>query len=102
MSYFMYQVWRYQPVCIGVTYEGQIQCNISKGVRYSWTLYGPTGLQLTTTGIKTNQQHLELPEYLLQYGTYRAVAKVKLILLSVKLLHGKHSGYFSPVYKCFL
>ncbi|KAF4075837.1 hypothetical protein AMELA_G00223490 [Ameiurus melas] len=73
------QVWRYQSVSIGVTYEGQIQCNISKGVHYSWTLYGQTGLQLTTTGIKTNQQHLELPEYLLHYGTYRAVAKVQVV-----------------------
>ncbi|XP_053083812.1 polycystic kidney disease 1 like 1 [Pangasianodon hypophthalmus] len=73
------QVWRYQPVCLGVTYEEQIQCNTSKGLHYSWTLYGPTGLQLSTTGIKTNQQHLELPEYLLHYGTYRAVAKVQVV-----------------------
>ncbi|XP_046733307.1 polycystic kidney disease 1 like 1, partial [Silurus meridionalis] len=73
------QVWRYQPVCLGVTFEEQIQCNISKGLHYSWSLYGPTGLQLLTTGIKTNQQHLELPEYLLYYGTYRAVAKVQIV-----------------------
>ncbi|XP_058231809.1 polycystin-1-like protein 1 [Hemibagrus wyckioides] len=73
------QVWRYQPVWLGVTYEEQIQCNISKGLHYSWTLYGPTGLQLSITGIKTNQQHLELPGYLLHYGTYRAAAKVQVV-----------------------
>lgn len=83
----MFQVWRYQPVRLGVTFEEQIQCNISKGLHYSWTLYGPTGLQLSITGIKTNQQHLELPGYLLHYGTYRAAAKVKLLFLSVNFFH---------------
>ncbi|KAK3541608.1 hypothetical protein QTP86_033078 [Hemibagrus guttatus] len=73
------QAWRYQPVRLGVTFEEQIRCNISKGLQYSWTLYGPTGLQLSITGIKTNQQHLELPGYLLHYGTYRAAAKVQVV-----------------------
>ncbi|KAK2814999.1 hypothetical protein Q7C36_023265 [Tachysurus vachellii] len=73
------QVLRYQPVWLGVTFEEQIQCNISKGLHYSWTLYGPTRLQLSTTGIKTNQQHLKLPEYFLHYGTYKIAAKVQVV-----------------------
>ncbi|GAA6095704.1 polycystic kidney disease 1 like 1 isoform X1 [Tachysurus ichikawai] len=73
------QVLRYQPVWLGVTFEEQIQCNISKGLHYSWTLYGPTRLQLSTTGIKTNQQHLKLPEYFLHYGTYKVAAKVQVV-----------------------
>ncbi|KAF5893964.1 Pentatricopeptide repeat-containing protein, partial [Clarias magur] len=73
------QIWRYQPVTLGVTYEGQIQCNISKGLQYSWTLYGLTRLPLLTRSIKTNEQQLELPEYFLYYGTYKAVAKVQVV-----------------------
>ncbi|XP_047664341.1 polycystic kidney disease 1 like 1 isoform X2 [Tachysurus fulvidraco] len=73
------QVLRYQPVWLGVTFEEQIQCNVSKGLHYSWTLYGPTRLQLSTTGIKTNQQHLKLPEYFLHYGTYKVAAKVQIV-----------------------
>ncbi|KAI4895501.1 hypothetical protein NFI96_029574 [Prochilodus magdalenae] len=73
------QVWRYQPVSLGVTFESQIQCNISSGLLYTWFLYTPTGQQLHIPFIQTNRQNLELPEYLLHYGTYKAVAKVEVV-----------------------
>ncbi|KAL7840831.1 hypothetical protein AOLI_G00261540 [Acnodon oligacanthus] len=73
------QVWRYQPVSIGVTFESQIQCSISSGLLYTWFLYKPTGQQLHIPLIQTNRQSLELPEYLLHYGTYEAVAKVEVV-----------------------
>ncbi|XP_036413818.1 polycystic kidney disease 1 like 1 [Colossoma macropomum] len=73
------QVWRYQPVSIGVTFESQIECNISSGLLYTWFLYKPTGQQLHIPLVQTNRQSLELPEYLLHYGTYKAVAKVHVV-----------------------
>ncbi|KAL7835535.1 hypothetical protein SRHO_G00278820 [Serrasalmus rhombeus] len=73
------QVWRYQPVSIGVTFESQIQCNISSGLLYTWFLYKSTGQQLHIPLIQTNRQSLELPEYLLHYGTYEAVSKVEVV-----------------------
>ncbi|KAG9283274.1 polycystic kidney disease 1 like 1, partial [Astyanax mexicanus] len=73
------QVWRYQSVSLAVTFESQIQCNISRGLLYTWTLYNPAGLQLHVPHIQTDRQDLELPKYLLQYGTYKAVAKVQIV-----------------------
>ncbi|XP_066497585.1 polycystin-1-like protein 1 [Hoplias malabaricus] len=73
------QVWRYEPVTLGVTFESQIQCNISRGLRYSWTLYTQTGQQLHIPHIHTDRQSLSLPQYLLHYGTYTATAKVEIV-----------------------
>ncbi|KAL6462894.1 hypothetical protein MHYP_G00293160 [Metynnis hypsauchen] len=73
------QVWRYQPVSIGVTFESQIQCNISSGLLYTWFLYKPNGQQLHIPLIQTNRQSLELPAYLLHCGAYKAVAKVEVV-----------------------
>ncbi|XP_062841306.1 polycystin-1-like protein 1 [Trichomycterus rosablanca] len=73
------QVWRYQPVHVGVTYDAQIRCDTSRGLWYSWTLYGPDGRRVSIAHVKTDQQRLELPAFLLHYGTYRTVAKVQIV-----------------------
>ncbi|XP_067290401.1 polycystin-1-like protein 1 [Pseudorasbora parva] len=71
------QVWRYQNVHLAVTFEAQIQCNVSRGLLYRWTIYDPSGQQLLLPHIDTGRQYIDLPKYLLHYGTYTAIAKVQ-------------------------
>ncbi|XP_076868916.1 polycystin-1-like protein 1 isoform X2 [Brachyhypopomus gauderio] len=71
------QVWRSQPVHLSVSYDAPLQCPVSRGLLYSWSLYDHTGQQLRLPLTDTTRQHLHLPEYFLYYGTYTAVAKVR-------------------------
>ncbi|XP_073686658.1 polycystin-1-like protein 1 [Garra rufa] len=71
------QVWRYQTVHLAVTFEAQIECNVSRGLLYRWTIYDMSGEQLLLPHIDTGRQYIDLPKYLLHYGTYKAVAKVQ-------------------------
>ncbi|XP_059380022.1 polycystin-1-like protein 1 [Carassius carassius] len=71
------QVWRYQTIHLAVTFEAQIQCNVSRGLLYRWTIYDMSGRQLLFPHIDRGQQYIDLPKYLLHYGTYKAIAKVQ-------------------------
>ncbi|XP_077100644.1 polycystin-1-like protein 1 isoform X2 [Siphateles boraxobius] len=71
------QVWRYQNVHLAVTFEAQIQCNVSRGLLYRWTIYDMSGRQLLLPHIDTRRQYIDLPKYLLHYDTYKAIAKVQ-------------------------
>ncbi|KAK1806771.1 hypothetical protein P4O66_004812 [Electrophorus voltai] len=71
------QVWRYQPVQLSVTYEAPIQCRVSRGLLYSWSLCDRGGQPLHIPLTDTNRQYLHLPEYFLHYGTYKVLAKVQ-------------------------
>ncbi|KAJ8376555.1 hypothetical protein SKAU_G00071350 [Synaphobranchus kaupii] len=71
------QMRRYQALRLGVTYEADIQCNISQGLLYSWALYGTGGLQVHLSPVETHQQNIELPNNFLHYGSYTAIAKVQ-------------------------
>ncbi|XP_051737577.1 polycystic kidney disease 1 like 1 isoform X2 [Ctenopharyngodon idella] len=71
------QVWRYQNVHLAVTFEAQIQCNVSRGLLYRWTMYDMSGRELLLPHIDTGRQYIDLPKYLLHYGTYKAIAKVQ-------------------------
>lgn len=70
------KVWRYQTVHLAVTFEAQIQCNVSRGLLYRWTIYDMSGRQLLFPHIDMGRQYTDLPKYLLHYGTYKAIAKV--------------------------
>ncbi|XP_051538185.1 polycystic kidney disease 1 like 1 [Myxocyprinus asiaticus] len=71
------QVWRYQSVRLAVTFETQIQCNVSRSLLYKWTVYDSSGQQLLLPHTETERQYIELPKYILHYGTYKAIAKVQ-------------------------
>ncbi|XP_056110015.1 polycystic kidney disease 1 like 1 [Rhinichthys klamathensis goyatoka] len=71
------QVWRYQNVHLAVTFEAQIQCNVSRGLLYRWTIYDMSGRPLLLPHIDTTRQYIDLPKYLLHYDTYKAIAKVQ-------------------------
>uniref|UniRef100_A0A8C1U2C3 Uncharacterized protein n=1 Tax=Cyprinus carpio TaxID=7962 RepID=A0A8C1U2C3_CYPCA len=71
------QVWRYQTVHLAVTFEAQIQCSVTRGLLYRWTIYDMSGRQLLFPHIDMGRQYTELPKYLLHYGTYKAIAKVQ-------------------------
>uniref|UniRef100_A0A7N4P191 Polycystin-1-like protein 1 n=1 Tax=Sarcophilus harrisii TaxID=9305 RepID=A0A7N4P191_SARHA len=73
------QIWRHQPVKLGVTFEAPIQCDISQGLNYSWSLMKSDGsLVLLPTALNKHRQTILLPSYFLEYGNYTALAKVKI------------------------
>ncbi|XP_074138819.1 polycystin-1-like protein 1 [Sminthopsis crassicaudata] len=73
------QIWRHQPVKLGVTFEAPIQCDISQGLNYSWSLMKSDGsLVLLPTALNKHRQTILLPGYFLEYGNYTALAKVKI------------------------
>nr|XP_055037858.1 LOW QUALITY PROTEIN: polycystic kidney disease 1 like 1 [Misgurnus anguillicaudatus] len=73
------QLWRYQNVRLAVTFEAQIQCNISRGLVYRWTIYDTSGQPLLIPHTETDRQYIELPKFSLYYGTYKAIAKVQVV-----------------------
>ncbi|XP_043857052.1 polycystic kidney disease protein 1-like 1 [Dromiciops gliroides] len=73
------QIWRRQPLKLGVTFEAPIQCDISRGLNYSWSLIKSDGsLVLFPTALNKHRQTILLPSYFLEYGNYTALAKVKI------------------------
>ncbi|KAL4635130.1 polycystic kidney disease protein 1-like 1 isoform X3 [Arapaima gigas] len=72
------QVRRYQTIHLGVTYDGDIHCNISQGLLYSWALYESTGTPVQLSHIETQQQRIQLPSHFLHYGIYTVIAKVQI------------------------
>ncbi|XP_061778488.1 polycystin-1-like protein 1 [Nerophis ophidion] len=71
------QVRRHESIHLGVTYEDEMDCDVSKGLRYTWTLLDSAGHILPVTD--AHHQRLILPGHLLHYDTYTAIAKVQVV-----------------------
>uniref|UniRef100_L7N175 Polycystin-1-like protein 1 n=1 Tax=Myotis lucifugus TaxID=59463 RepID=L7N175_MYOLU len=72
------QVWRAQPVTLGVTFEAAILCDISQGLSYSWSLTNSAGSPVPLPpAISTHRQTFTVPHYFLEPGNYTALAQVQ-------------------------
>ncbi|XP_076794253.1 polycystin-1-like protein 1 isoform X1 [Arvicanthis niloticus] len=73
------QIWRSQPLRLGVTFEAAILCNISQGLSYAWRFVGAEGTAVTLpAAVNTHRQTIMLPSYTLECGNYTAIAKVQI------------------------
>ncbi|CAJ1082323.1 polycystic kidney disease 1 like 1 [Xyrichtys novacula] len=73
------QVRRHEVTRLGVTYDTEVDCDISGGLHYTWTLFDFAGHVFGLPLIDTHRQSLVLPEFLLNYDTYTAVARVQVV-----------------------
>uniref|UniRef100_A0AAQ6IQD0 Polycystic kidney disease 1b n=2 Tax=Anabas testudineus TaxID=64144 RepID=A0AAQ6IQD0_ANATE len=73
------QVWRYESVRLGVTYENDMNCDTAAGLHYSWALLDSVGQIFPLPRTDTHRQSLILPSHLLHYETYTAMARVQVI-----------------------
>uniref|UniRef100_A0A3Q2NUX1 Polycystin 1 like 1, transient receptor potential channel interacting n=1 Tax=Fundulus heteroclitus TaxID=8078 RepID=A0A3Q2NUX1_FUNHE len=73
------QVKRQDVIHLGVTFEADVDCDISDGLDYTWTLFGSGGQIIPLPDTDTQSQSLMLPSHLLQYDTYTATARVQVI-----------------------
>ncbi|XP_054863310.1 polycystic kidney disease 1 like 1-like [Amphiprion ocellaris] len=73
------QVRRYQVIRLGVTYETEVDCDVSEGLNYTWTLFDSTGRTFPLPLIDTHRQSLTLQSHLLPYDTYTAISRVQVI-----------------------
>nr|KAF6302365.1 polycystin 1 like 1, transient receptor potential channel interacting [Pipistrellus kuhlii] len=72
------QVWRSQPVTLGVTFEAAILCDISQGLSYAWSLTDSEGWPVPLPpAVSTHRQTLTVPHYFLEPGNYTALAQVQ-------------------------
>uniref|UniRef100_G1QWV8 Polycystin 1 like 1, transient receptor potential channel interacting n=1 Tax=Nomascus leucogenys TaxID=61853 RepID=G1QWV8_NOMLE len=73
------QIWRSQPVRLGVTFQAAVFCDISQGLSYTWNLMDSEGLPVSLpAAVDTRRQTLILPSHTLEYGNYTALAKVQI------------------------
>lgn len=72
----VFKVRRYEVIRLGVTYETEVDCDLSGGLRYTWTLFDSAGEVFPLPLIDTHRQSLVLPSHLLHYDTYTAIARV--------------------------
>ncbi|KAM8731306.1 polycystin-1-like protein 1 isoform 4-T4 [Acanthopagrus schlegelii] len=73
------QVRRYEVIRLGVTYDSEVDCDLSGGLRYTWTLFDSAGRDFPLPLVDTHRQSLVLPGYILRYDTYTARAKVQVV-----------------------
>ncbi|XP_019897257.2 polycystic kidney disease 1 like 1 [Esox lucius] len=73
------QVRRYEMVRLGVTYEGEVRCDVSRGLEYRWSLYSSAGLPVHLGPVHAGRQSITLPSHFLHYGVYTAVARVQVV-----------------------
>ncbi|XP_076014465.1 polycystin-1-like protein 1 [Genypterus blacodes] len=73
------KVHRYEVIRLGVTYETDLDCDLSKGLHYTWTLYDSAGGVVLLPAIDTHRQSVTLPGFLLHYDTYTAIARVQVV-----------------------
>ncbi|KAM7390602.1 hypothetical protein PAMA_008670 [Pampus argenteus] len=73
------QVQRYEVIRLGVTYETEVDCDISRGLHYTWTLFDSSGQIFPLTLTNIHRQSIILPSHLLHYDTYTAIAKVQVV-----------------------
>ncbi|XP_034416623.1 polycystic kidney disease 1 like 1 [Cyclopterus lumpus] len=71
------QVRRYEVIHLGVTYETEVDCDISGGLHYTWALFDSAGRAFPLPLVDTRRQSLMLPSHLLHYDTYTAIARVQ-------------------------
>ncbi|XP_036897189.1 polycystic kidney disease protein 1-like 1 [Sturnira hondurensis] len=72
------QVWRSQPVTLGVTLEATMLCDNAQGLSYTWTFTNSTGWQVPLPpAVHAHGQTLTVPSYSLEPGNYTALAKVQ-------------------------
>ncbi|XP_058533935.1 polycystin-1-like protein 1 [Ochotona princeps] len=73
------QVWRSQPLRLGVTFEAAVLCDISRGLAYTWIFLDAEGSRVRLpAAVDTHRQTIELPGYTLLSGNYTALAKVQI------------------------
>lgn len=71
------QVWRSEPVTLGVAFAAAILCDIAQGLAYTWSLRSSAGLGVALPpAVSTHRQTLTIPSYFLEPGHYTALAKV--------------------------
>ncbi|XP_070709442.1 polycystin-1-like protein 1 [Pempheris klunzingeri] len=73
------QVRRYEVIRLGVTFEAEVDCDVSGGLHYTWTLFDSAGCVVPLPLIDTHRQSLVVPSHLLHYDTYSAIARVQVI-----------------------
>ncbi|XP_071384147.1 LOW QUALITY PROTEIN: polycystin-1-like protein 1 [Centroberyx affinis] len=73
------QVRRYEAIRLGVTYETEVDCDVSGGLHYTWMLYDSAGQAFPLPLIDTHRQSIILPSHLLHYDTYTAIARVQIV-----------------------
>ncbi|XP_059183422.1 polycystin-1-like protein 1 [Centropristis striata] len=73
------QVRRYEEISLGVTYETEVDCDISQGLHYTWTVFDSAGQAFPLPLVDTHRQSLILPRHLLHYDTYTAIARVQVV-----------------------
>ncbi|XP_053782552.1 polycystin-1-like protein 1 [Desmodus rotundus] len=72
------QVWRSQPLTLGVTFEAAMLCDIAQGLSYTWTFTTSAGWQVALPpAVHTHGQTVTVPSYALEPGNYTALAKVQ-------------------------
>ncbi|XP_072910455.1 polycystin-1-like protein 1 [Hemitrygon akajei] len=73
------EVRRYQSFKLGVTFESEFVCNISRGIQYSWSFFTPEDSLVILAEVDVNKQSIIIPGYLLNYGIYLAIARVQIV-----------------------
>ncbi|XP_045922035.1 polycystic kidney disease 1 like 1 [Micropterus dolomieu] len=73
------QVRRNEVIHLAVTYETEVDCDVSGGLDYTWTLFDSAGQVFPLPLIATHRQNLVLPSHLLHYDTYTAIARVQVV-----------------------
>ncbi|XP_068438427.1 polycystin-1-like protein 1 [Clinocottus analis] len=71
------QVRRHEVIHLGVTYETDVNCDVSGGLHYTWTLFDSSGRAFPLPLVDTRSQSLLLPSHILHYDTYTAIARVQ-------------------------
>nr|XP_020465285.1 polycystic kidney disease protein 1-like 1 [Monopterus albus] len=71
------QVRRYEVIHLGVTYERDIDCDITGGLYYTWTLFDSAHQPFPLPLTDMHRQSLTLQSHLLHYDTYTAIARVQ-------------------------
>ncbi|XP_051020670.1 polycystic kidney disease protein 1-like 1 [Acomys russatus] len=73
------QIWRSQPLRLGVTFEAAVLCNISQGLSYTWSFVDAEATPITLpAAVNTHKRTILLPSYTLECGNYTAIAKVQI------------------------
>lgn len=67
---------RHEVVHLGVTFETELDCDLSGGLNYTWTLFDSAGRVFPLPHVGTHRRSLILPSHLLHYDTYTAMARV--------------------------
>ncbi|KAL6097956.1 pkd1l1 [Pungitius sinensis] len=82
------QVRRHEVVRLGVTFETELDCDLSGGLNYTWTLFDSAGQVFPLPLVDTHRHSLILPNHLLHYDTYTARARVQ---VSGSVVHSNYS-----------